>query len=97
MITCWTAISPVSRRRHDRRLRVETSASRDEDELDVAAARLPCPRLSDALQRNGFGVKADPAGDRVPDQIGVALREQVQRDGEVRVAEEAQLLAPDGA
>src|SRR3954463_12533990 len=97
MINGWTAISPVPGRRRDRRPGVQTPRSRDEDELDVAAARLPCPRLSDAIERHRFGVEADRARARVPDELGVALREQVERDGEVRVAEETQLLSPDDA
>ena len=40
-------------------LGVERRRSRDEHELDVAALRLPLPRLADAIERQRLGVEAD--------------------------------------
>src|SRR3954453_3971641 len=96
MITRWTPITPAHGRRRGRS-RGGTPASRDEDELDVAATRLALPRGADPIQRHGLRLEMDRAGDRVPDEVGVALGEQVKRNGEVRVAEEAELLPTKSA
>ncbi|MBM3679127.1 MAG: hydantoinase/oxoprolinase family protein, partial [Actinobacteria bacterium] len=88
--------TPPPRIRRDVRVlnqtRLEAPLPR-EDELGVGPRGLTCPRVGDGVERHGLEVEPDVPGDCMLDEVAVALGDRVERDAEVRVADDLGALA----
>src|SRR5207237_8132265 len=81
------------RSRRKREPRAPFALTETDDDLLARAGGLPLPCLGDPVERERLDRDLDPASRRMADELEVALAQRLDREAEVREAEQVDLLA----